>query len=136
MISAAASSCCSSLAHMPDARQRGTDQHRIDQLTRSADQLLRRTADQLGQDHAGVAAGAQQRRPGDRAHNLFPADLVERVTLGSLEQAIQFLQHGPQREHHVVARVAIGDREDVQIVDLLAPFLQRDKARLHERAEA
>ena len=45
-------------------------------------------------------------------------------------------QHRPQRQHHVVARVAVGDREHVQVVDLLAPLLERGKAGLHERAEA
>ena len=117
-------------------RQRRADQHRIDQLAGAADQLLGGAADQLREDHAGVAAGAEQRRARDRADDLLAPDLIERALLGGLEDAIELLEHRAQREHHVVARVAVGDREDVEVIDLLPPLFERGKTSLHERAEA
>ena len=45
-------------------------------------------------------------------------------------------QHGAQRERHVVARVAVGDREDVEVVDLLAPGLELRRGALDDGAEA
>ena len=45
-------------------------------------------------------------------------------------------EDGPQGEHHVVAGVAVGDREDVEVVDLLAAGLERGQAGLDQRAEA
>ncbi len=111
------------------AGQRGADQHRIDQLARTAGQLLGRAADQLGEDHAGVAARAEQRRAGDRGDDLVATDVVDRALLGGAGEAIELLQHGPQRQHHVVAGVAVGDGEHVQVVDLLPARLERRQAR-------
>ena len=67
------------LVHGP--RQCRADQNRIDQLSGSRRKLLRRTTDQLREDHAGVSAGAQQRRPGDGRDNLLPADVIDRALL-------------------------------------------------------
>ena len=56
----------------------GGDQHRVDQLAGPAGELLGGAADDLAEDHAGVAAGAHQRRPGQGLHQLGAADLVDR----------------------------------------------------------
>ena len=117
-------------------RQRGADQDRVDELAGPAGQLLGGAADQLREDHARVAARAEQRRPRDRGDDLVAADVVDRAVLGGTGEPVELLQHGPQRQHHVVARVAVGDREHVEVVDLLAPLLERRKARLEHRPEA
>ena len=52
------------------ARERRGDQHRVDQLPRAAGELLGRPADDLAEDHAGVAARAHQRGAGDRVDDL------------------------------------------------------------------
>ena len=129
------------LAHRPvrlvgGARERGADQHRVDELAGTARELLGGAADQLGEDHAGVAAGAEQRRARDRGDDLVAADVVDRPVLGGAGEPVELLQHGAQREHHVVARVAVGDREHVQVVDLLAARLERRETGLDDRAEA
>ena len=54
----------------------------------------------------------------------------------ALGEPVELLEHGAQREHHVVAGVAVGDREHVEVVDLLAPRLERGEAGLDDRAEA
>jgi hypothetical protein len=100
-------------------RERGAEQHGIDQLARAGDQLLGRAADQLGEDHAAVAPRAQQGGAGHGLDDLVAADLVDRAALVG-GQAVELGEHGLERERHVVARVAVGDREDVEIVDLLA----------------
>ena len=51
-------------------------------------------------------------------------------------ETVELLHHRPQREHHVVARVAVGDGEHVQVVDLLAARLERREAGLDDRPEA
>ena len=98
------------------ARHRGGDEGRVDQLAWPAGELLGGAADDLAQDHTRVAAGAHQGRSRERVHELGPADLVHRLAV----EAIEFLAHGVQGEHHVVAGIAVGDREHVQVVDLLA----------------
>ena len=100
------------------ARHRGGDQHGVDQLARAGDQLLRGAAQELGEDHAGVAAGAEQRGARDRVDDLVAPDLVE-VALP--RQAVELVEHRPQRQCHVVPGVAVGDREHVQVVDLPPP---------------
>ena len=62
------------------------------------------------------------------------ADLVERRPL--LGQAVELVEHGAQRERHVVAGVAVGDREDVEVVDLLAARLELAERALDDGAEA
>ena len=105
------------------ARQRGADQRRVDQLAGAAEELLGGAVDQLREDHAAVAARPQQRRARDRLDDLVAADLVDRaVAVGG--EAVELLEHGAHRQHHVVAGVAVGDREDVEVVDLLAARLQ------------
>ena len=46
------------------------------------------------------------------------------------------MQDGAQRQRHVVARVAVGDREDVEVVDLLAPRFKLRESSLDDEAEA
>ncbi len=70
------------------------------------------------------------------ADDLVAADVVDRALLGGAGEPVELLQHGAQREHHVVAGVAVGDREHVQVVDLLAARLERREAGLDDRAEA
>ncbi len=102
------------------AGEGGGDEDRVDQLAGAAGQLLGGAADDLAEDHAGVAAGAHQRRPGQRLHQLRAADLVDLEAV----EAVELLHHGAHRHRHVVAGVAVGDREDVEVVDLLASRLQ------------
>ena len=54
----------------------------------------------------------------------------------AVRQAVELLQHRPQRQHHVVAGVAVGDREHVEVVDLLAAGLERGQTGLYDCAEA
>ena len=115
------------------ARHRRADQHGVDELAGARDQLLGGAADELGEDHAGVAAGAQQRGAGDRVDDLVAADLVERPLV--LGQPVELVEHGAQRQHHVVAGVAVGDREDVEVVDLLAACLELAESALDDGAE-
>ena len=112
----------------------GADQHRVDQLAGARDQLLGGAADQLGEDHAGVAAGAQQRGARHGVDDLLAPDLVERPCV--LREAVELVEHGAQRQRHVVPRVAVGDREDVQVVDLLAARFERAEGALDDGAEA
>ena len=53
-----------------------------------------------------------------------------------MERLSSSRQHGAQRERHVVARVAVGDREDVEVVDLFAPRFKLREGRLDDEAEA
>ena len=96
------------------ARERRRDQHRVDELPRAAGELLGRPADDLAEDHAGVPARAHQRRAGDGVHELVA---VGRDRLAV--EPVELLHHGLHRQRHVVPRVAVGDREDVEVVDLL-----------------
>ena len=52
-----------------------------------------------------------------------------------VERLSSSLQDGAQRQRHVVARVAVGDREDVEVVDLLAPRFKLRESRLDDEAE-
>jgi hypothetical protein len=51
-------------------------------------------------------------------------------------KAVELGEHRLERERHVVARVAIGNREDVEIVDLLAAGLEVRERALDRHAEA
>ena len=115
------------------ARHGRADQHRVDELARSRGQLLGRAADQLGEDDAGVAARAEQRRAGHAVDDLLAPDLVERAPAG---QAVELVEDGAQRERHVVARVAVGDREHIEVVDLLAACFQLGQRALDDGTEA
>ena len=114
------------------AGEGGGDQHRVDQLAGAAGQLLGGAADDLAEDHAGVAAGAHQRRPGQRLDQLGAADLVDLLAV----EPIELGHHRVQGHRHVVARVAVGDREDVEVVHLLAPGLERGVRRADDPAKA
>ena len=116
-------------------RQRRADQNRVDELSGPACKLFRGAADQLRQDHPGVAARAEQCGTGDRADDLGPADVVDRAVVGGARKAVELLQDGSQRQHHVVAGIAVGDREHIEVVDLLAPCFERGQARLEDDPE-
>jgi hypothetical protein len=118
------------------SRQSGADQDRVDQLARPAGELLGRAADQLGEDHTGVSPRAQKRCPRNRGDDLVPPDAVDRRLLRGVREPVELMQHRAQGEDHVVARVAVGDREHVQVIDLFAPRLERGKSGLDDRAEA
>ena len=81
------------------AGQRGGDEHGVDQLAGARDQLLGGAADELGEDHAGVAAGAEQRGARDGLDDLLAADLVDRALV---LQPRELVDDGAQRERHVV----------------------------------
>ena len=61
------------------------------------------------------------------------ADLVERALV--LGEPVELVEHGAQRQRHVVAGVAVGDREDVEVVDLLAACLELAERALDDGAE-
>ena len=109
------------------------DEHRVDELAGPRGELLGRAADELGEDHAGVAARAQQRGAGHGVDDLVAADLVD---VARARQAVELVEHRPHGERHVVARVAVGDREDVEVVDLLAPGLELREGAPDDGAEA
>jgi hypothetical protein len=115
------------------AGHRGAHEHGVDELARARDELLSGAAQELGEDDAAVAARSQQGGAGHGVDDLVAADLVQRAVDG--RQAIDLLQAGPQREGHVVAGVAVGDGEDVEVVDLLAARLQVREGALERDAE-
>ena len=117
-------------------QQRRPDQRRVDQLAGPRDELLGGAADELREDHAGVAARAEQRGAGHRLHDLLAAERVHRARPVAAVQAVELLEHRAQRERHVVAGVAVGDREDVEVVDLLAPRFEVRERPGDGRAEA
>ena len=51
-------------------------------------------------------------------------------------EPVELVEHGAQRERHVVAGVAVGDREDVEVVDLLAASFELAEGALDDGAEA
>jgi hypothetical protein len=121
------------------ARQRRADQQRVDQLAGATGQLLGGTTDQLGEDHPGVPARAEQRRPRDGGDDLVSPDVVDRAALGRAGQPIELSHHRAQRQHHVVAgvpdlrTVLIGD--PVERVDLFAAGLERAHSGLDQASE-
>ena len=117
-------------------RERRADQRRVDQLAGPRDQLLRRTANQLGEDHAGVAPGPQERGAGHRVHYLLAPDLVDRALLVGALQAIELVEHRPQRERHVVSGVPVGDGKHVEVVDLITTRFQMRERPRHSDAKA
>ena len=118
------------------ARERGSDEHGVHQLAGPADQLLGGAANELGQDDAAVAAGAEQRRPGHGGDDLVAPDLVDGAALGGVGEPVELGEDGAQGQHHVVAGVPVGDGEHVEVVDLLAARFERGQSRLDQGTEA
>ena len=118
------------------ARHRRADEHRVDELSGARDELLGGAADQLREDHAAVAASAEQRGARDGVDDLRPPDVVERAIVADLGETLDLGQAGVEREHHVVARIAVGDGKDVEIVDLLPARLEVRERALKAGAEA
>ena len=114
------------------AGERGGHEHRIHQLAGARRQLLGGAAHDLREDHAAVAARAQQRGAGHGGHQLLAPDHVERLAA----EPVELLEHGAQGHGHVVPRVAVGDREDVQVVDLGAAALELGERGGHDPAKA
>ena len=102
------------------ARERRGHEHRVHQLALAARELLGRAAHDLGEDHAAVAAGAEQRGPGNRRHDLVAALPVERPAV----HLVELVEHGAHGQRHVVPGVAVGHGEHVEVVDLLPAVLQ------------
>jgi hypothetical protein len=117
------------------SRERRTEQDGIDQLAGARDQLLGGAADQLGEDDAAIAARTEQGGASDRLDDLIAADLIDRAVMEQRE-AIELGEHRLERERHVVARVAVSDREDVEIVDLLTAGLEVRERALDRHAKA
>ncbi len=115
------------------AGHRRADEDGVDELAGPGGELLGGAADELREDDAGVAAGAEQRGAGDGVDDLVAADVVD---LPLPREAVQLVEDGAQRQRHVVARVAVGDREDVEVVDLLATAFQLRQRTLDDAAEA
>jgi hypothetical protein len=67
-----------------------------------------------------VVGGAEQRGAGDRGHELVATDVVDHLAV----DAIELGEHRPHGHRHVVPRVAVGDGEDVQVVDLLTASVE------------
>ena len=112
--------------------QSALDQLRVDQPPRRGGDDLGEPADDLAQDHARVPARAHQRGAGDRAHDLGPLGVAVALALEPLE-LVEDVAH---RQRHVVARVPVGDREHVQVVDLLAPLLEMRERDADDLAKA
>ena len=113
------------------AREGGRHEYRVDELAGTRGELLRRAAHDLGEDHARVPTRPQQGGAGHRADDLVAAAHVEWIAL----HAVELLEDRAQGEGHVVARVAVGDREHVQVVDLLAAVLQLRQGSGQDTAE-
>ena len=98
------------------SRAEGAGQHLFVDLALLGAERLGGAADDLGEDHARVAASAHQRRPRHLAH--------DRGTVGR-GRAGEVLDDRPARERQVRARVPVGDGVDVEIVDPAAAALER-----------
>jgi hypothetical protein len=114
---------------------RCADEHRVDELAGAGDQLLRGAAEELAEDHAAVPARPEQRGPRDGLDDLVAPDLVEQPAL-AVGEPVELVEHGTQRQGHVVPGVAVRDREHVEVVYLLAPRLEMRERPLDDRAEA
>ena len=113
-------------------RERGAHEDRVDQLSRPRRELLGGAAHDLRKDHAAVPARAEQRRAGDRRHELVAADLVDHVPVDVVELG----EHGAHRHRHVVPGIAVGDGEDVEVVHLGAAAVELRACGGHRSAEA
>jgi hypothetical protein len=114
------------------ASHRGLDQLRVDEPPRRGRQDLGCAAHDLAQDDAGVSPRPHQRRPRHRVHDLGPCGVGVAVLL----QPLELLEDVAHRQHHVVAGVAVGDRKDVEVVDLLLARLEVTQRDGNHPAEA
>jgi hypothetical protein len=112
------------------------DEHGIDELAGPARELLGGAADELGEDHPRVAARAEQSGASDRVDDLLAADLVDRPPLRRGGEPVELGDDGAEGEDHVVAGVAVGDGEHVEVVDLLAAGLKLGQRGLYDGSEA
>ena len=71
-----------------------------------------------------VRLAAERAREASDAFRRHGADWDENRALGLPAEAIELVADRAQRQRHVVPGVAVGDREHVQVVDLLAPLLE------------
>ncbi len=106
-------------------RERCADQRRVDQL---AGPLIRAPRPRRGSAARGSRRSSRARRAAPRARpsstiSSRPISSIVRFSSAAL-QPVELVEHGPQRQRHVVAGVAVGDREHVEVVDLLAPGFQ------------
>ena len=106
------------LAHGLERHLDGRGERRVDAggVKLLADAALAQAAQNLRGDDTGVAARAHERPGRDRLANFSP--------LGPDGQLGQVLDDRLQRQRHVRARVAIGNREDVEAVDLVFSLAQ------------
>jgi hypothetical protein len=100
--------------------QRHPHQLRVDELALSLGEDLGRPADDLAEDHSRIATRSHQRGMRHRVHDRLATHLVHLAPIHALE----CLYHRLERERHVVPRVAVGDREHVQVVHLAAPLVE------------
>ena len=73
-------------------------------------------------------------RATERTISSRPISSIVRFPAG--RQPVELGEHGLHRQHHVVAGVAVGDGEDVEVVDLLPPGLQMRERPGDQGAEA
>ena len=114
------------------ARERGRDEHRVDQLARAGSRAPRRRRARPGR---GSRRCCRARRAARRARR--PATISSRPMSSTplAVEAVELVDHGAQRLHHVVPGVAVGDREDVEVVDLLAACLELGAGRRRRPCE-
>ncbi len=84
---------------------------------------LAQAPEDLGQDHARVPPGGEQRGPSDDRAELFEA--------GSISRPGDRRHHGFLSEEQVGARVAVGDRVDVERVQFVPVLPEGLDIRLH-----
>ena len=116
------------------AGHRRADQHGVDELAGPRGELLGGAADELGEDDAASCRGRRAARRGRRSRRSRRGR--SRRSRPAPDEAVELVEHGAQRQRHVVARVAVGDREDVEVVDLLAAAFQLRQRTLDDGAEA
>ena len=118
------------LGRVPDRRVGGVgglgegrgDQDRVDQLARPGSEFLGGAADDLAEDHAAVATSPHQGGAGQGGDQFGPADLVERL---AVVEPVELFHHRLHGHRHVVPGVAVGNGENVQVIDLLPTRFKR-----------
>ena len=83
-------------------------------------------ADDLGQDHARVAA---------RAHQRGPSDLVGEALAVGVVELLEGLLHRAHGQRQIRAGVPVGNRIDVEVVDPAAARLQSGDRRTGEATD-